>query len=84
VKTAFVDTSGFYAFLDRDDRFHAEAKRLFLKPKNILHSRLGTGTAGKSYTAVGKNPHPIRDNDFFADELGKIGAPTSPSAHHQP
>jgi hypothetical protein len=33
VKTAFVDTSGFYAFLDRDDRFHAEAKRLFLKPK---------------------------------------------------
>ena len=67
VKTAFVDTSGFYAFLDRDDRFHAEAKRFFLKPKNILHSRLGTGTAGKSYTAV-----------------GKIGAPTSPSAHHQP
>jgi predicted nucleic acid-binding protein len=31
VKSTFVDTSGFYAFLDRDDRFHAEAKRLFLK-----------------------------------------------------
>ena len=31
VKSVFVDTSGFYAFLDRDDRFHAEAKRLFLK-----------------------------------------------------
>jgi hypothetical protein len=54
VKTAFVDTSGFYAFLDRDDRFHAEAKRFFLKPKNILHSRLGTGTAGKSYRPLEK------------------------------
>lgn len=31
VKSVFVDTSGFYAFLDRDDRFQAEAKRLFLK-----------------------------------------------------
>ena len=31
MKSVFVDTSGFYAFLDRDDRFHAEAKRLFLK-----------------------------------------------------
>lgn len=31
MKSTFVDTSGFYAFLDRDDRFHAEAKRLFLK-----------------------------------------------------
>ena len=31
MKNVFVDTSGFYAFLDRDDRFHAEAKRLFLK-----------------------------------------------------
>ena len=31
VKSVFVDTSGFYAFLDRDDRFHTEAKRLFLK-----------------------------------------------------
>jgi hypothetical protein len=40
---------------------------LFLKSENIPHSRLGTGTAGKSYAAV-----------------GKIGAPTSPSAHHQP
>ncbi len=54
MKTAFVDTSGFYAFLDRDDRFHAEAKRFFLKPKNILHSRLGTGTAGKSYRPLEK------------------------------
>ena len=67
MKTAFGETSRFYTSLDRDDRFHAEAKRFFLKPKNILHSRLGTGTAGKSYAAV-----------------GKIGAPTSPSAHHQP
>ena len=31
VKSVFVDTSGFYAFLDLDDRFHGEAKRLFLK-----------------------------------------------------
>lgn len=31
MKSVFVDTSGFYAFLDRDDRFHTEAKRLFLK-----------------------------------------------------
>ena len=31
MKNVFVDTSGFYAFLDRDDRFHAEAKRLLLK-----------------------------------------------------
>ena len=54
VKTAFVDTSGFYAFLERDDRFHAEAKRFFLNPKNIPHSRLGTGTAGKSYRPLKK------------------------------
>lgn len=67
VKTAFFDTSGFYAFPDRDDRFHAEAKRFFLKPKIIPHYRLGTVTAGKSYAAV-----------------GRIGAPTSPSAHNQP
>ena len=34
VKSVFVDTSGFYAFLDRDDQFHAEAKRLFLKSES--------------------------------------------------
>ena len=25
MKSVFVNASGFYAFLDRDDRFHAEA-----------------------------------------------------------
>ena len=34
MKSVFVDTSGFYAFLDRDDRFHAEAKRLFLQAES--------------------------------------------------
>ena len=28
--TVFVDTSGFYAFLDKTDPFHREAKELFL------------------------------------------------------
>ena len=31
MSSVFVDTSGFYAFLDRDDSFHAEAKRHFLE-----------------------------------------------------
>ncbi len=30
MRFVFVDTSGFYAFLDRNDPFHSEAKRLFL------------------------------------------------------
>jgi predicted nucleic acid-binding protein len=30
MRSVFVDTSGFYAFLDRDDSFHPEAKRNFL------------------------------------------------------
>jgi predicted nucleic acid-binding protein len=34
VKAVFVDTSGFYAFLDRNDGFHAEAKRLFLRAES--------------------------------------------------
>lgn len=34
MKSVFVDTSGFYAFLDRDDRFHADAKRLFLQAES--------------------------------------------------
>jgi predicted nucleic acid-binding protein len=29
--TVFVDTSGFYAFLDKTDPFHREAKALFLR-----------------------------------------------------
>ncbi len=34
MKSVFIDTSGFYAFFDRDDRFHAEAKRLFLQAES--------------------------------------------------
>ena len=30
---AFVDTSGFYAFLDREDPFHLQAKDLFLRAR---------------------------------------------------
>lgn len=30
MRPVFVDTSGFYAFLDRKDPFHPEAKRLLL------------------------------------------------------
>jgi predicted nucleic acid-binding protein len=30
MRFVFVDTSGFYAFLDRNDPFHGEAKKLFL------------------------------------------------------
>ena len=29
----FVDTSGFYAFLDREDPFHLQAKDLFLRAR---------------------------------------------------
>ena len=31
MKSVFVDTSGFYALLDRTDRFHQEARNLFLR-----------------------------------------------------
>ncbi len=31
MKPVFVDTSGFYAFLDRTDPFHSEAKLLLLR-----------------------------------------------------
>ena len=31
MRRVFVDTTGFYAFLDRDDPYHPEARRLFLK-----------------------------------------------------
>lgn len=31
MKSVFVDTSGFYALLDQTDRFHQEAKSLFLQ-----------------------------------------------------
>lgn len=31
MKTVFVDTSGFYAFLDRTDPFHETSKGLFLR-----------------------------------------------------
>ena len=34
MKSVFVDTSGFYAFLDRDDPFHAKAKQLFLESES--------------------------------------------------
>lgn len=34
MKSVFVDTSGFYALLDRDDPFHAKAKRLFLEAES--------------------------------------------------
>ena len=30
----FVDTSGFYAFLDREDSFHKRAKDLFLRARD--------------------------------------------------
>jgi predicted nucleic acid-binding protein len=32
--TVFVDTSGFYAFLDKTDPFHREAKALFLRGRD--------------------------------------------------
>lgn len=34
MKSVFVDSSGFYAFLDGTDRFHAESKRLFFKSRD--------------------------------------------------
>jgi len=34
MKSVFINTSGFYAFLDRDDRFHADAKWLFLQAES--------------------------------------------------
>jgi predicted nucleic acid-binding protein len=34
MKRVFVDTSGFYAFLDGTDRFHASAKELFLRARD--------------------------------------------------
>ena len=34
MKPVFVDTSGFYAFLDRTDPFHAKAKDLFLRARD--------------------------------------------------
>lgn len=35
MKPVFVDTSGFYAFLDRTDHFHAEARRLVLRSRDM-------------------------------------------------
>lgn len=34
MKPVFVDTSGFYAFLDRTDPFHARAKDLFVRARD--------------------------------------------------
>jgi len=34
LKSAFVDTSAFYAFLDRTDRFHEKAKILILRAES--------------------------------------------------
>ncbi len=34
MKTVFVDTCGFYAFLDRTDPFHAEARDLFVRARD--------------------------------------------------
>lgn len=34
MRRVFVDTSGLYAFLDRDDSFHAEAKQHFLESES--------------------------------------------------
>jgi uncharacterized protein len=31
MKLVFIDTSGFYAFLDRTDRFHDDSKKLFFR-----------------------------------------------------
>lgn len=41
MKTVFVDTSGFYALLDRTDPFHTEARRAFERAESekwILHT----------------------------------------------
>jgi predicted nucleic acid-binding protein len=34
MRPVFVDTSGFYAFLDRTDPFHAEARSLILRSRD--------------------------------------------------
>ena len=34
MRTVFVDTSGYYAFLDRTDRYHAEAVRHFQRAED--------------------------------------------------
>jgi len=34
MRQVFVDTSGFYAFLDRNDPFHKDAKELFLQARD--------------------------------------------------
>ena len=34
MKPVFVDTSGFYAFLDRADLFHAKARDLFIRARD--------------------------------------------------
>jgi len=34
MKSVFVDTSGFYALLDQTDRFHQEAKSIFLRARD--------------------------------------------------
>ena len=34
MKPVFVDTSGFYAFLDRADPFHAKARDLFIRARD--------------------------------------------------
>jgi predicted nucleic acid-binding protein len=34
MKSVFVDTSGFYALLDKTDRFHQESKHLFLRARD--------------------------------------------------
>jgi predicted nucleic acid-binding protein len=34
MKPVFVDTSGFYAFLDGTDPFHAQARELFLRARD--------------------------------------------------
>ena len=34
MKLVFVDTSGFYAFLDRTDPFHDKAKNLFVRARD--------------------------------------------------
>jgi len=34
VRRVFVDTSGFYAFLDGSDPFHAESKKLFFRSRD--------------------------------------------------
>jgi len=42
MKSVFVDTSGFYAFLDRTDPFHAEARELVLLARDAKWRLLTT------------------------------------------